>query len=158
MLGLIGLIIAVLSSKQRKDSLNIDIMLSPYSFLCPAAPPPTFSILESPLEPGLLTLQHRFHCIVMSQQDVNPVYWEWTMVIVSYDSANKQEHYKKPLHWANQPQQRTLEQWKCNGAMVDQCKQRGVLCHIGLVRDHGGHLVNLFFIFWEVLKSNIWLK
>jgi len=27
---------------------------------------------------------------------------EW--FIVSYDSANKQEHYKKPLHWANQPQ------------------------------------------------------
>jgi len=26
--------------------------------------------------------------------------------------------------------------------MVDQCKQRGVLCHIGLVRDHSGHLVN----------------
>jgi len=22
--------------------------------------------------------------------------------------------------------------------MVDQCKQRGVLCHIGLVRDHSG--------------------
>jgi len=27
-------------------------------------------------------------------------------------------------------------------AMVDQCKQRGVLCHIGLVRGHSGHLVN----------------
>jgi len=26
--------------------------------------------------------------------------------------------------------------------MVDQCKQRGVLYHTGLVRDHGGHLVN----------------
>ena len=26
--------------------------------------------------------------------------------------------------------------------MVDQCKQRGVLCHIGLVRDHGDYLVN----------------
>jgi len=26
--------------------------------------------------------------------------------------------------------------------MVDQCKQRRVLCHIGLVRDHGAHLVN----------------
>jgi len=24
--------------------------------------------------------------------------------IVSYDSAYKQENYKKPLHWANQPQ------------------------------------------------------
>jgi len=23
--------------------------------------------------------------------------------VVSYDSANKQEHYKKPLHSANQP-------------------------------------------------------
>jgi len=24
--------------------------------------------------------------------------------------------------------------------MVNQCKQRGVLCHVGLMRDHGGHL------------------
>jgi len=24
--------------------------------------------------------------------------------IVSYDSTNKQDHYKKPLHWANKPQ------------------------------------------------------
>jgi len=32
--------------------------------------------------------------------------------------------------------------WKCNEAMVEQCKQRGVLCHIGLVRDHSGHVVN----------------
>jgi len=23
---------------------------------------------------------------------------KWTMVIFSYDSANKQEHFKKPLH------------------------------------------------------------
>jgi len=26
--------------------------------------------------------------------------------------------------------------------MVDQCKQRWVLYHIGLVRDHSGYLVN----------------
>ena len=32
--------------------------------------------------------------------------------IVSYDSANKQVHNKKPLHWANQPQQWTLDQMK----------------------------------------------
>jgi len=25
---------------------------------------------------------------------------------------------------------------------LDQCKQRVALCHIGLVKDHGGHLVN----------------
>jgi len=28
------------------------------------------------------------------------------------------------------------------GTIADQCKQRGVLCHIGLVMDHDGHLVN----------------
>jgi len=26
--------------------------------------------------------------------------------------------------------------------MADQCKQRGALCHIGLAKDRGGHLVN----------------
>jgi len=26
--------------------------------------------------------------------------------------------------------------------MVDQCKQTGVLSHVGLVGDHGGHLAN----------------
>jgi len=26
--------------------------------------------------------------------------------------------------------------------MAGQCKQSGVLCYIGLVKDHGGHLVN----------------
>ena len=31
---------------------------------------------------------------------------------------------------------------KHNGTIADQCKQRGVLCHIGLVKDRGGHLVN----------------
>jgi len=34
--------------------------------------------------------------------------WGWhtggQWFIVSYDTAYKQEHYKKPLHWANQPQ------------------------------------------------------
>jgi len=38
----------------------------------------------------------------------------------------------------------------CNDTIINQCKQSGVLCHIGLVRDHGGHLVNqptLFFSF-----------
>ena len=32
--------------------------------------------------------------------------------------------------------------WKHNGTIVDQCKQRGMLCHIGLAKDRGGHLVN----------------
>ena len=32
--------------------------------------------------------------------------------------------------------------WKHNGTIVDQCKQWGVLCHIGLAKDRGGHLVN----------------
>ena len=31
---------------------------------------------------------------------------------------------------------------KHNGTIADQCKQRGMLCHIGLVKDRGGHLVN----------------
>jgi len=38
--------------------------------------------------------------------------------------------------------------------MFDQYEQRGVLCHIGLVRDHVGHLVN-HPCFSEVLKYNI---
>ena len=29
--------------------------------------------------------------------------------------------------------------WKHNGTIVDQCKQRGALCHIGLAKDRGGH-------------------
>jgi len=33
--------------------------------------------------------------------------------------------------------------WKHNGTIVDQCEQRGALCHIGLAKDRGGHLVNL---------------
>jgi len=32
--------------------------------------------------------------------------------------------------------------WNHNGTIADQCKQRGALCHIGLAKDHGGHLVN----------------
>jgi len=32
--------------------------------------------------------------------------------------------------------------WKHNDAILDQCKQRGALCHIGLAKDRGGHLVN----------------
>ena len=29
-----------------------------------------------------------------------------------------------------------------NGKTTDQFEQRVSLCHIGLVKDHGGHLVN----------------
>ena len=32
--------------------------------------------------------------------------------------------------------------WEYNGTIADQCKQRGALCHIGLAKDRGGHLVN----------------
>jgi len=44
--------------------------------------------------------------------------------------------------------------WKLNGTIADQCKQRGALCHIGLAKDRGGHLVNqpclsLFNKCWE---------
>jgi len=35
-----------------------------------------------------------------------------------------------------------LSKWKHNGTIVDQCKQRGALCHIGLAKNHGGHPVN----------------
>ena len=35
-----------------------------------------------------------------------------------------------------------LRKWKHNGTIVDQCKQRGALCNIGLAKDSGGHLVN----------------
>jgi len=37
------------------------------------------------------------------------------------------------------------EHWsklKHNGTIADQCKHRGALCHIGLAKDRGGHLVN----------------
>jgi len=62
--------------------------------------------------------------------------------IVSYDSANNQKHYKKPLHQTKPIISEHQSKWKCNGAIADQRKQRGVLCHVGLVKDHGGHLVN----------------
>jgi len=32
-------------------------------------------------------------------------------------------------------------QW-ANGTTADQCKQRWALCHLELVKDCGGHLVN----------------
>ena len=32
--------------------------------------------------------------------------------------------------------------WKHDGTIVDKCKQRWALCHIGLAKDRGGHLVN----------------
>jgi len=46
----------------------------------------------------------------------------------------------KPSHAVNQP----LANIRANenGTIVDQCKQRGALCHTGLAKDHGGHLVN----------------
>ena len=48
--------------------------------------------------------------------------------------------------------------WKLNGTIADQCKQRGALCHIGLAKDRGGHLVNQprYITFWQVLRSNSW--
>ena len=70
--------------------------------------------------------------------------------IVSYDSANKQKVTAKPIVSEHQ------SKWKCNGATADQCKQRGVLCGKGLVKDHGGHLVNQLFISFWVLKYNTW--
>ena len=52
-----------------------------------------------------------------------------------------------------------LSKWKCNGVIADQYKQKGVLCHIGLVRVHGGHLVNqpswsLFEKCWKTTVEN----
>jgi len=48
--------------------------------------------------------------------------------------------------------------WKHNGTIVDQCKQRGALCHIGLAKDRGGHLVNQprLSLFYQVLRNNSW--
>ena len=48
--------------------------------------------------------------------------------------------------------------WKHNGTIVDQCKQRGALCHIGLAKDRGGHLVNqpCLSLFYQVLRNNSW--
>jgi len=38
-----------------------------------------------------------------------------------------------------------------------KCKQRVVLCHIGLVKDYGGHLINQPFLsLFEELKNNSW--
>jgi len=47
---------------------------------------------------------------------------------------------------------------KHNGTVVDQYKQRGALCHIGLAKDRGGHLVNQprLSFFWQVLRNNSW--
>jgi len=58
----------------------------------------------------------------------------------------------KPIvseHWSK---------WKHNGTIVDQCKQRGALCHIGLAKDRGGHLVNQprLSLFYQVLRNNSW--
>jgi len=43
--------------------------------------------------------------------------------------------------------------------MADQCKQRPALCHIGLAKDRGGHLVNqprlsLFDECWETTAGD----
>ena len=38
--------------------------------------------------------------------------------------------------------------WKHNGTIADHCKQSRALCHIGLTKDRGGHLVN---------QSRLWL-
>ena len=47
--------------------------------------------------------------------------------------------------------------WKHNGTIVDQRKQRGALCHIGLAKDRGGHLVNQPRLsFFDVLRNNSW--
>jgi len=62
---------------------------------------------------------------------------------IALSKPTNSEHYSK---------------WKCNSAIVHQCKQRGVLYHIGSVSDHGqsSSQPTLFFSFWEVLKNNTW--
>jgi len=47
----------------------------------------------------------------------------------------------KPSHAVNQPLANIRVSGN-NGTIVDQCKQRGALSHIGLAKDRGGHLVN----------------
>jgi len=57
----------------------------------------------------------------------------------------------KPIvseHWSK---------WKHNGTIVDQCKQRGALCHVGLAKDRGGHLVNQPLVKRKYLKVNCFL-
>ena len=49
--------------------------------------------------------------------------------------------------------------WKHNGTLADQCKQRGALCHTGLAKDRGGHLINqprlsLFDKCWETTVAH----
>jgi len=53
--------------------------------------------------------------------------------IVSYDSTNKQKQCKS-YHAEEQPM--------VNGKRTDQCKHKLSLCHIGLVKDIRGRLVN----------------
>ena len=72
------------------------------------------------------------------------------MVNVSYDTVNKQKQYKKPSALGKPTVSEHQSKWKYNGIIADQCKQKVVLCHIGLVRDHRGHLVQCFLIGWMV--------
>ena len=52
--------------------------------------------------------------------------------------SQQAEASQKPTHAVSQP----LANIRANeNTIVDQCKQRGALCHIGLAKDRGGHLV-----------------
>jgi len=81
-------------------------------------------------------LMCRFHNIV-GQAAYESVVLK--LICFSYDSAIKQEQLKEYGVHASGNQNK----WKHNGKRTYQCKQRLLaLCHIRLVNDHGGHLVN----------------
>ena len=48
----------------------------------------------------------------------------------------------KVIAWSKPTISEHYSKWKHNGTIADQCKQRGALCHVGLAKDRGGHLVN----------------
>jgi len=59
----------------------------------------------------------------------------WTKLV---NKKNTKTHHAKR-------KQTVSEHWnkrKHNGKITDRCTQRVSLCHIGLVKDSGGHLVN----------------
>jgi len=50
--------------------------------------------------------------------------------------------------------------WKHNGTIADLRKQRVALCHIGLAKDRGGHLVNqpVYHFLTSVEKQQLDIK
>jgi len=68
--------------------------------------------------------------------------------IVSYDSANKQEHYKKPF--TEQTNHNSECSSRCNAWSV-QTKTAAVSSRIGEGPQRSSSQPTLFFSYWEVL-------